>query len=258
MRRFVVVSGLPGSGKTTLARRLGTALDLPVIDKDEILERLFEARGARDPETRRALSRESDEVFRAEAMASAGAILVSFWHVPGMPPDSGTPTDWLADLSDRVVNVACVCPVVESLEPFVPSGPIPGLPRLSIDTRSEPDLDALLERIANTPEGEPACSFCGARPPAELIRAGGRPFFICAECVESPRVDESTEVGMLCTFCEQAISCGKTPHARPLRAVAVARRGLRLCRECLQVSVQILAEDRAVGLAGDRQRSSRD
>ena len=37
-RPFVVISGLPGSGKTTLARRLAQALNLPLIDKDDILE----------------------------------------------------------------------------------------------------------------------------------------------------------------------------------------------------------------------------
>jgi dephospho-CoA kinase len=44
-RLFVVVSGLPGSGKTTLGRRLAPALDLPLIDKDDILNRLFESKG---------------------------------------------------------------------------------------------------------------------------------------------------------------------------------------------------------------------
>ena len=92
---FVVVSGLPGSGKTTLARRLAPMLDLPVIDKDEILERLFEARGIGDVAWRRTLSRESDTILQHEAVASDGAILTSFWHLLGMPADSGTPTDWL-------------------------------------------------------------------------------------------------------------------------------------------------------------------
>ncbi len=90
-RRFVVISGLPGSGKTTLARQLEPALRLPVIDKDEILERLFELKGVGDGVWRRMLSREADELLRAEATASSeGAILVSFWRQAGMPPDSGT------------------------------------------------------------------------------------------------------------------------------------------------------------------------
>jgi shikimate kinase len=35
MRLFVVISGLPGSGKTTLGLRLASALGLQLIDKDE-------------------------------------------------------------------------------------------------------------------------------------------------------------------------------------------------------------------------------
>lgn len=65
---FVLISGLPGSGKTTLARLLAPTLNLSLIDKDEILERLFEAKGIGDPAWRRKLSRESD------------AILVSLWR----------------------------------------------------------------------------------------------------------------------------------------------------------------------------------
>jgi glucokinase len=57
---FVVISKLPGSGKTTLARRLAPALNLPVIDKDDILTRFFESKGIGDVAWRRALSRESD------------------------------------------------------------------------------------------------------------------------------------------------------------------------------------------------------
>src|SRR6185369_1656876 len=83
-RRFVVVSGLPGSGKTTVARALAPLMNLPVIDKDEILERLFEARGIGDAAWRRQLSREADAVMHDEVSASGGAIVSSFWHVPGM------------------------------------------------------------------------------------------------------------------------------------------------------------------------------
>ena len=39
---LVIVSGLPASGKSTLSRGLAAALSLALIDKDVILEGLFE------------------------------------------------------------------------------------------------------------------------------------------------------------------------------------------------------------------------
>ena len=38
--RLVIVGGAPGTGKTTLARSLGTSLGLPVITKDDVKEAL--------------------------------------------------------------------------------------------------------------------------------------------------------------------------------------------------------------------------
>jgi len=80
-RRFIVVSGLPGSGKTTLARQLAPALNLPLIDKDEILDRLFDSKGVGDAKWRRTLSRESDAILQREAASLNGAVLVSFWRL---------------------------------------------------------------------------------------------------------------------------------------------------------------------------------
>jgi AAA domain-containing protein len=117
-RRFVVVSGLPGSGKTTLGRTIARRLDLAFVDKDAILDDLFALRGTGDAEWRRALSRESDRLLQDTAAASSGAVLVSFWHVPGMPADSGTPTAWIRELSARVVNVRCVCSTRVAAERF--------------------------------------------------------------------------------------------------------------------------------------------
>ena len=115
---YVVVSGLPASGKSTLARSLAPLLRLAVIDKDDILERLFAARGTGGAEWRRALSRESDLLLHKEASEAEGAVLVSFWRLPGMIAGSGTPTDWLTRLSDRIVNVVCLCPPELAAERF--------------------------------------------------------------------------------------------------------------------------------------------
>jgi hypothetical protein len=101
-----------------LARQLAPALNLPLIDKDDCLERLFERKGVGDVAWRRSLSRESDLMLTAEAAASDGAVLVSHWRLPGMPSDSGTPTSWLLELSNYIVNVHCACSAEVAAERF--------------------------------------------------------------------------------------------------------------------------------------------
>ena len=171
--RFVVISGLPGSGKSSLAQRLSAPLALPVIDKDDILEALFEAKGVGDDAWRRALSRESDLILRGRAEASSGAILVSFWRLPGMGEGSGTPTDWLADLVGRRLHLRCLCPVeiaaarfnrrqrhpghrdrsrsfeeiLENIRSVARLGSLELEPRIDVDTSGGLDLENLVGQI---------------------------------------------------------------------------------------------------------------
>ena len=106
---FVVVSGIPGSGKTTLGRKLAEALRLPFYDKDEILEGLFESEGIGDLAWRRKLSRKSDEELIRRVVASTGAVIVSFWQTAMTGKESGTPVGWIRKLPGKVVELHCVC-----------------------------------------------------------------------------------------------------------------------------------------------------
>lgn len=77
---LIVVSGLPASGKSTVARILAHDLQLPVVDKDTILKALFDSLGCPTPADRTRLSRASDEVLFALAAELLLAILVNWWH----------------------------------------------------------------------------------------------------------------------------------------------------------------------------------
>lgn len=107
--RYLVVTGLPASGKSTLAKRLAPGLGLAVIDKDEILESLFEEVGVGDANWRRMLSQRADDEFRRRAEQTTGALLISWWRHPQSTVLSGTPTDWLSGLSGACVEVHCKC-----------------------------------------------------------------------------------------------------------------------------------------------------
>ena len=99
---FVVVSGAPGSGKTTLALALGAELDLPVLSKDTIKEALLDLLGADDVAASKRLGEASIAVLIALARTSRGAILESVWR-------RSLAIDDLTSLEGRVVEVFCAC-----------------------------------------------------------------------------------------------------------------------------------------------------
>jgi predicted kinase len=75
-RSFILVSGAPGSGKTTLARKLAEAIGFEMISKDAIKEALFDVLGPLedDPRTRK-LSRAAMAVLWAVAPNCPNVIL---------------------------------------------------------------------------------------------------------------------------------------------------------------------------------------
>jgi glucokinase len=173
----VVVSGLPGSGKTTVARQLAPQLDLAVIDKDDFLESLFRKTTGNDREVdlelRYELSRQADDMLIERSKNTARAVVVSFWRRPEVSETAGTPFEWLRELPNAV-EVYCRCDANTAAHRFVgrsrhPAhgdgtrsfdqllqqlvqlgrlGPL-GLPRLvEVDTMVAVDTGRLATRIA--------------------------------------------------------------------------------------------------------------
>jgi glucokinase len=168
--KYVVLSGLPGSGKSTVARRLAPILGLSVLDKDDILDALFDSLGVGDAAWRSKLSRAADEVFCRVAPSLGEAILVSWWRHPDATGDSGTPTTWLQSLPGGVLEIHCVCPpqlaaarfaarqrhaghldamrdvqsIAEEFERVAVLGPLGFAPVLQVSTDPERDLSELV------------------------------------------------------------------------------------------------------------------
>ena len=112
-----MISGLPASGKTTLAHLLGEELGFAVIDKDDFLEVLLGSVQEFDAEFRFKCSREADKQFEEAARVAGDVILVSHWQGPDEHRESGTPSFWLREF-DIVVEIVCHCSVATALQRF--------------------------------------------------------------------------------------------------------------------------------------------
>jgi len=140
----ILVTGLPASGKTTLAHIVGQHLNWPVLDKDVFLETLYAQNVVASMALRRTLSQQADIAFQRAALNLRQAVLVSHWRPRHGPANTGTPTDWVPDHFDWVIEVHCACPLETCITRFRTRTRHPG----HLDaTRTEADVRLKMQSL---------------------------------------------------------------------------------------------------------------
>lgn len=115
----ICISGLPASGKTTLARYLSENTGIAMLDKDDLLESLFDREGVGDAAWRQKLSRNADILFQQSAAEMDRVILVSHWRPCGLAVSFGTPCEWLETHFSQIIEIYCECSVAEATQRFI-------------------------------------------------------------------------------------------------------------------------------------------
>jgi hypothetical protein len=163
---LIVVTGLPGSGKSTLSLALADRPDLPLIAKDDFKELLFGALGVGDRDWSARIGRAAI-ALQYDAMATVGSAVVdsALWTGVSEPESDA--------LGLPVVQVYCDCTFavardryfrwaagrdpgyredlvsVDDCDRFRPlTEPLrPEAPLIRVDTRHPVDLDAVVAQI---------------------------------------------------------------------------------------------------------------
>lgn len=172
---WVVVSGPPGSGKTTLARVIAPRLGLPLIAKDTIKEALMGVYPVADVAASQRLGLAAVMAMYAVAADCRRAVLESVWHRSRAAAD-------LTALGGRLVEVFCRCSAETARARYAERSPdrapghfddarqpgelwnaenaqpvAGGWPVIAVDTERSVDYDLVLERIrAEVRLGRPA------------------------------------------------------------------------------------------------------
>ncbi len=111
-RLFVVVSGPPASGKSTLAPALADQLNLPLLAKDTIKDAIMSVLSVPDVETSRQIGRAAVRAMLALAAASRpGAVIESNFY------RSVASADLLA-LPGSVIEIFCRCDAAVAAERY--------------------------------------------------------------------------------------------------------------------------------------------
>ena len=111
------MTGVPGSGKTTLGQALATELGAVLVSLDAVKEELWSGSTWPDGWSLR-LAAEAEVLARARA--AADDVVIDVWVAPGR--DDERVASLLAGWPATVVQVACVVPVETALSRYVDRG----------------------------------------------------------------------------------------------------------------------------------------
>ena len=165
-RLYVLVSGPPASGKSTLAPAIAERLGLPLVAKDTIKDALMSVMPPADVDDSRRIGRAAvAAMFAVAAEAPRGAVLESAFYRSRALAD-------VERLPGRIVEVFCRCDEAvaearyrlragtrhaghfdrlrtadELRNPEVVEPVAGGWPVLEVDTNQTVDLEALLRRV---------------------------------------------------------------------------------------------------------------
>lgn len=173
MKKYIFISGIPASGKTTLGDKLSKALGFPFLDKDIILEALYDSLGIGDANWRETLSRSADIIFKRLVSNQEKVVFTSWWKHPKSQDNSGTNPDWITQLNGEIIEVYCYCDpeeaarrflsrkrheghldntrgknsIIPKFELYSQFGPLSVGKTIEIDTTSEIDLEQIIHEF---------------------------------------------------------------------------------------------------------------